>query len=659
MKFQRLDIKNFACYSGQHSIDLNTSDEKSVVIVIGSNGYGKTSMFNAIIWALYGEDYERDLKRVKQRDITDYVNEAALKEAYSNNESLEMNCVLYFEHDDHEFYITQFIEINPTKNANGKVTPVIKYRDTKLNQITPSGDHKEIKHYKLLLDEMLPNNVRDYFLFDGDRISALASPGSSQEVRDAIYRVVDLELLQRAKEHLDDVAKEYARDARRESKGELHEIEEQYNKELDNLEKRKNEQKEIKAEIESVKRQIEILEEKLKNLPDTSKLQERRNALRDEIRRTEKNRDEALIQLRKASYTSSLSIVAEDCRMLVDDLNKKIKKGEVPKQVAKTFMEEMINSKQCFFCLEKIEPGNKIYNAIIEKLEQEKNKKSNDKLLDYRSNVGMVPDFITESIDSLKNINIKIHEHDSGLKELKLQIDQIDSDLEKLPKEDSAKIAHQLKEFRNDLIQFGQKDGQISNQILILDEKIKKLDHERKELSKKETKVKGLQLRESLARKASEEIEKIYEWFAEDSRASVEKLTIEEFKNFVFSSSEYTVSLSKDYELEVQDSNGNRALQRLSMGQSQCLSLAFITAISRVSEKNPPLVIDMPFGRLDETVHSIISERLPKITSQLILFLLPNTEWNDQTRKNLKMRARHIYQLDFDNTNRKTEIKRI
>lgn len=59
MKFQRLDIKNFASYYGQQSINFDTTEDQSVVIVIGSNGFGKTSMFNAIIWALYGEDYEK------------------------------------------------------------------------------------------------------------------------------------------------------------------------------------------------------------------------------------------------------------------------------------------------------------------------------------------------------------------------------------------------------------------------------------------------------------------------------------------------------------------------------------------------------------------------------------------------------------------------
>lgn len=656
MKFQRLDIKNFASYYGQQSVNFDTTEDQSVIIVIGSNGFGKTSMFNAIIWALYGEDYEKDLKKIKQRDITDYVNEAALKEAALNNQPLEMTCVLYFEHNGLEYYISQFIEIKPVRDKESNITPTIQYRDTKLSEITAGGDHKEIKHYKLLLDEMLPNNVRDYFLFDGDRISALASPGSSQEVRDAIYRVVDLELLQRGREHLEEIAKEYARDAKRESKGELHEIEEEYNKQLDSLERKKKDFKENKAEVDSVKRQIDILEDKLKNLPDTSKLQERRNGLRDQVKGEEKRRNETIVALRRNAYSSALSIIANDSISLVDELNKKIKKGEVPKHVAKTFMEEMLNAKQCFFCLEKIEAGNRIYEAITQKLEIEKNKKSNDKLLDYRADLSVASDLINEAIDNLKSSNNRLHQHDTLLKEYKLQIEQIDNDLEKLPKEDSSKIAHQLKEFRIDLEKFTQNEGRILTQMATLEETIKKLDQERKELARKESKVRGLQIRESLARKSAAEIERIYERFAEESRAAVERLTIEEFKNFVFSSSEYSVSLSKDYELEVQDSNGNRALQRLSMGQSQCLSLAFITAISRVSEKNPPLVIDMPFGRLDETVHSIISSRLPEITSQLILFLLPNTEWNEQTKKNLKMKAKYIYELQFDRSTRKTKI---
>ena len=117
--------------------------------------------------------------------------------------------------------------------------------------------------------------------------------------------------------------------------------------------------------------------------------------------------------------------------------------------------------------------------------------------------------------------------------------------------------------------------------------------------------------------------------------------------------------MDENYELQVLDPNGNRALQRLSMGQSQCLSLSFITAISRVSEKNPPLVIDMPFGRLDRDVHNAVSKRLPEIASQLILFLIPDVEWNEVTEKNLRPKASHIYKLKFNNDDQVSEIVKV
>jgi DNA sulfur modification protein DndD len=178
-------------------------------------------------------------------------------------------------------------------------------------------------------------------------------------------------------------------------------------------------------------------------------------------------------------------------------------------------------------------------------------------------------------------------------------------------------------------------------------------------LAKKEKSVLSLQLREGLAQQSVDEFDRIYEIFAEESRKAVEELTRKEFQHFVRSASGYSVALSPDYSLEVLDSIGNRALQRLSMGQSQSLSLAFITAISRVSEKNPPLVIDMPFGRLDPIVHNQISQRLPDIASQIILFLIPQIEWNDVTKKNLKGKANHIYEIEFDETKRESTLHEI
>lgn len=250
----------------------------------------------------------------------------------------------------------------------------------------------------------------------------------------------------------------------------------------------------------------------------------------------------------------------------------------------------------------------------------------------------------------------RLHEH---RRELDIAIKQIDSELEKLPKEDVADLTSEVRERRNAQISIARKLQQTSDRIAQCQDEIKEYEKKREALGKKQEKVRRLQRRERLAQRAADELEEIYEAFAEDSRQAVEELTKQEFRQFVQSASAYQVALNEEYELQVLDSHGNRALQRLSMGQSQCLSLAFITAISRVSEKNPPLVIDMPFGRLDRDVHNEVSTRLPEITSQLILFLIPEIEWNEVTAENLQPKASHIYRLEFDKANRETTITKL
>ena len=66
----------------------------------------------------------------------------------------------------------------------------------------------------------------------------------------------------------------------------------------------------------------------------------------------------------------------------------------------------------------------------------------------------------------------------------------------------------------------------------------------------------------------------------------------------------------------------------------------------------------MPFGRLDEDVQDNIAQRLPDLASQVILLVLPGSEWNKHTQSILKKKASDIYTLEFDNKNRQTTITR-
>ena len=87
MLFERIELRNFASYYGEQTIDLETSPEKPVVVVLGGTGYGKTTIFDAINWSLYGGEYEQSLVKRRQRKIEDYVNQKAFR-AYEKNKSV-------------------------------------------------------------------------------------------------------------------------------------------------------------------------------------------------------------------------------------------------------------------------------------------------------------------------------------------------------------------------------------------------------------------------------------------------------------------------------------------------------------------------------------------------------------------------------------------
>ena len=379
MHFERLEILNFASYYGEHSIDLACTSDRPVAIILGGTGYGKTTLLDAINWALYGTDYERDLVKRRERQIIDYVNESALRDAEAKQRFVEMSCTLYFEHEGVHYYINQALVAKPVRSVERKLTSIQTDRTTALYEITHSGDHKRLKYNTIFLDEILPNNVKDYFLFDGDRIYNLSNPGASQEVREAIFRVVDLELIKNAIKHLSDVATEHRRAANRESTGELSIVEEKYANARDRLSQLKEGEENLKEEERAIKAQIEALEEKLKNLPDTSKLQERRSQFVQQLRRVEADQESVTAEIRTLCATVALSFAREPILTLINELDSKRQKGLIPKKVSQALLKDLLELKRCI-CGTEFQEGDQIFQALTARLEAERAKSSGQEL---------------------------------------------------------------------------------------------------------------------------------------------------------------------------------------------------------------------------------------------------------------------------------------
>ena len=71
------------------------------------------------------------------------------------------------------------------------------------------------------MNAILPVNVREYFLFDGEKIDNFAKPEAAAQVQEAIRLVLKLEVLERARDHLEGAAQEYRRELKQVSSAEL------------------------------------------------------------------------------------------------------------------------------------------------------------------------------------------------------------------------------------------------------------------------------------------------------------------------------------------------------------------------------------------------------------------------------------------------------
>ena len=70
MKFKSIVLKDFFRYYGTQKIDFDVKEEKSVIVLIGENGRGKTTILSAFNWALY----DKLLEPLKEENLLNYRN---------------------------------------------------------------------------------------------------------------------------------------------------------------------------------------------------------------------------------------------------------------------------------------------------------------------------------------------------------------------------------------------------------------------------------------------------------------------------------------------------------------------------------------------------------------------------------------------------------
>jgi len=351
--------------------------------------------------------------------------------------------------------------------------------------------------------------------------------------------------------------------------------------------------------------------------------------------------------IRDISTTSYYTIVQPAIERALSLLEEKRERGEIPSNIRRQFVQDLVAQMQCI-CGRPFTAGSPEHQRLLRILDNALPGSLEDDVLEITATLRAFNERILRQRSELTILMKRRAELVDLIKDLDAVSDDIGRQLKDSQFEEVSRLELQRENFLTDIDRYNIETGELTRDIEGLKEKIAQLEKRIAQARKNEKREKLLSIKFDLAQKAADAIKDMYQTYADDMRLRIEGKTKEIFKMLIWKDSHFRdVCISRDFELEVIDRYGRPARPELSAGERQVLSLSFITAMSRISEEEAPLVMDTPFGRLSSQPRNNVTRYLPELADQLVL-LVTDEELRDQARANLESRIGYEYILEFD-----------
>lgn len=286
MKINRLILKNFSSFEGINAFDFKVTNDQNIILIGGQNGAGKTSLFSAIKVALYGPlafGYVGANSHYTAK-IKEYINAKAFHlDRVESGVLINISVKVEREYFDYEIsrewtYVKQKLEESLVIKKNGK----------KL-------DEQEIAYFTNYLLGIIPPDLFDFFMFDGEEVGNIFSTSTyNNYIKNALFTMCDMDVYELIRKYTSNYI----------SKSDYEEIDsskyENLKKQLEEIEKAISEMECKKVELENAVEdnniQLEELETAYKNAGGITPKE--REEMMEAYQNAEKIKQERTLQLK-------------------------------------------------------------------------------------------------------------------------------------------------------------------------------------------------------------------------------------------------------------------------------------------------------------------------------------------------------------------------
>lgn len=563
MIISNIILENIYAYEDINEFNFNT-DDKNIILIKGENGFGKTSFINSLKIGFHGIT----------KDILKIGNKYIPKQEYiKGNENFEG---LITKNKD---FAKIEIETNEFKII--RTFPQDELVLIKDDEKYFGNEAQEI------INQFFPENLNKFFFFDGEKVQEIAN-FENEEFKEMLENVLKLDIYDQSIKDLETLYKKIIKESLDK-------------KSLQTLQEKEKLQNELVSKIETLEEKYEKLKENLINLQSQEKAMIKKSSKTKKLEKKLNEKKEEFNLL----LTEFKKIILYKLPLLLNPtLLEKMKQDINNYDDLGIDIEVLLNKKKEFL--------SKIDDPKIEKIFDE---------VFLKEKKGFINSNKVKSLLNFEDTNFK--DLLTNLSNLKYEIENINEELKNSDKslfEDMIDLQKEILSLQNKIKEIEEKIFSNKENLLNLEKEIKKLEKiefENKLINKKlypiENSINALkEIKISLKSKKRPVLENlINEKF---KRLKKENFNIKKIKL----TDEFNIFL-------INEENEKKSVLSASSGQKQIIAMSLIWGVSEYLNKEIPIIIDTPLGRLDTINQSLmLKEFYPNVSKQVIMLPTPS-----------------------------------
>lgn len=645
LRLRRLEVEGFGPFAEPQVLEF--PEGPGVTVIYGENMRGKTSLLNAIRYAFFGTvlgrgSRVRRLHTISNRDL-------------ASTGQYGFNVALAFRYDGQEYDLfreCRSLVENPIRDEDYEQEVMLR------RGASPLGPQQREK----ALLQAFPKETSRFFLFDGELLQEyeeliINESEAGHRISEAIERILGVPILKRGRTHLTKLSEDADKLAAKEAS--KHEATKAFGNALQQATEQKEahhkEVERLRAQLEELNEQKAEVEQVLQSMQKYAAILQERDESSARLDVAIKEEQHPRAELQEAMADSWRSLLRKPVR-----LARAAAQADAQKEIdsfVMTLRAKAVATGHCGTCDQDVKgPIATRLKAMLPKSPE---------------GIGDPATGVAAAMSRLVNLN-KFNDADNAgevrqvwkrLRALELEQamlrDRI-SELNAALADSNPETIRRSRASYSDVIErISAVKRAIEDETTKTDEKDQSIQRLKKKLESSDAAdLRAWQLRAKVLRDASEVFSAAVERYKGQLRARVESTASNLFLSMTTEKQDFSgLTINESYGLTIRHSDG-RAEEARSAGAEHVVALALMGALQHNAPLRGPIVMDSPFGRLDDRHTANVIDTLPDMAEQVVLLVYEGEVGKERIREILGSRLVREYELERISA-RRTNIREV